>query len=114
MLHNMKLQNEPFEQIKQGVKDVELRLFDEKRQKINAGDVIVFKNILTSEEITTKCIDVFKAPSFYELFKMLNDNSRMGFSENLSCEEMSEKMRKYYSVSDEQKYGVVGILIKLV
>ena len=34
MIHTMKLDAVPFEKIKSGKKTVELRLFDEKRQKI--------------------------------------------------------------------------------
>ena len=33
MLHKMKLNDNPFERIKNGTKTVEFRLFDEKRQK---------------------------------------------------------------------------------
>ena len=33
MLHKMKLNENPFERIKNGTKTVEFRLFDEKRQK---------------------------------------------------------------------------------
>ena len=34
MLHEMKLQNGPFNSIKNGKKTIELRLYDEKRQKV--------------------------------------------------------------------------------
>jgi len=30
---------EPFENIKKGIKKMEIRLYDEKRQKINLGDI---------------------------------------------------------------------------
>jgi ASC-1-like (ASCH) protein len=42
MLHQMKLQPNPFEQIKNGSKTLELRLNDEKRQLIKVGDEIEF------------------------------------------------------------------------
>lgn len=42
MLHNMKLQPEPFEMIKCGQKTYELRLLDTKRQKVSVGDTMVF------------------------------------------------------------------------
>ena len=35
MIHKMKLQESPFERIKNGTKTVEFRLYDEKRSKIN-------------------------------------------------------------------------------
>ena len=45
MLHNMKLQPEPFEKIKCGQKTYELRLLDTKRQKVSVGDTIEFLNL---------------------------------------------------------------------
>ena len=43
MTHNMKLNDAPFETIKNGKKTIELRLYDEKRRKIKIGDTICFK-----------------------------------------------------------------------
>ena len=40
MLHKMKLKLSPFEKIKDGSKTIELRLYDEKRQKVKIGDFI--------------------------------------------------------------------------
>lgn len=42
MLHEMRLLEEPFELIKAGKKIIEIRLNDEKRQKVSIGDEIVF------------------------------------------------------------------------
>ena len=42
MLHKMKLKLSPFEKIENGSKMIELRLFDEKRQKVQVGDFIEF------------------------------------------------------------------------
>ena len=86
-MHSMKLFNEPYEQIKIGKKDIELRLFDEKRQLVKIGDLISFKNINTNEEIVAECIELHRAETFQELFQRLNANSRMGFDEGLSPEE---------------------------
>ena len=43
-VHNMKLYQSPFDNISNGSKTIELRLNDEKRQKINVGDIIEFHN----------------------------------------------------------------------
>lgn len=45
MLHKMKLQQSPFERIKEGKKSVEFRLFDEKRKQIKIGDQIEFSKL---------------------------------------------------------------------
>lgn len=44
MLHCMKLNRDPFEKIKSGSKTIEMRLFDEKRQRISVGDFIEFSS----------------------------------------------------------------------
>lgn len=44
MIHEMKLNNEPFTLIKAGTKVIELRLNDEKRRKLAVGDKIEFTN----------------------------------------------------------------------
>ena len=43
MKHILKLQPKYFDYINDGTKRKELRLYDEKRQKINIGDIIVFQ-----------------------------------------------------------------------
>ena len=43
MEHELKLQPNFFNYVKYGTKRIELRLYDEKRQKINIGDTIIFR-----------------------------------------------------------------------
>ena len=50
MLHKMKLQEDPFERIKNGTKTVEFRLYDEKRQTIQIGDEIEFSKLPELQE----------------------------------------------------------------
>ena len=45
MIHEMKLNKEPFEKIRDGKKTIELRLNDEKRQRVRVGDSIVFRSL---------------------------------------------------------------------
>ena len=45
MTHEMQLRQEPFECIVHAIKTIELRLYDEKRQRINIGDKIRFSRI---------------------------------------------------------------------
>ena len=51
MLHQMNLQPQPFNMIRSGQKTFELRLYDEKRQKVHVGDEIEFS-----------CLDGNEAP----------------------------------------------------
>ena len=109
MKHEMKLNNEPFECIKNGTKTIELRLNDEKRKRLTEGDYIECTNRVTNEKLLVEVIDLFKYNSFEELYKHFN-KIEMGYSIN---EEANPKdMENYYSKEEQEKYGVLGIKIK--
>lgn len=109
MKHEMKLNNKPFECIKNGTKTIELRLNDEKRKLLTVGDYIEFTNRVTNEKLLVEVIDLFKYNSFEELYKHFN-KIEMGYSIN---EEANPKdMENYYSKEEQEKYGVLGIKIK--
>ncbi len=111
MIHNMRLHNEPFELIKNGTKTIELRLNDEKRSIIKENDIILFENRKNAEIIKTKVIKLHKYDSFEKLYKHF-DKESLGYNFN---EEASYKdMEKYYSKEEQNKYGVLGIEIKLI
>ena len=50
MEHKMRLFESPFERIKSGKKTIELRLFDEKRQKLSIGDIVEFSKLPDMKE----------------------------------------------------------------
>ena len=109
MKHEMKLNNEPFECIKNGTKTIELRLNDEKRKLLTVRDYIEFTNRVTNEKLLVEVVDLFKYNSFEELYKHFN-KIEMGYSIN---EEANPKdMENYYSKEEQEKYGVLGIKIK--
>ncbi len=111
MTHNMKLNKEPFELISNGIKTIEMRLYDEKRQQISVGDFIVFISRENGEEVTTRVLALHRFPSFRELYNNM-DKKSIGYKEN---EIASPKdMEKYYPVEDIEKYGVVGIEVEVV
>ena len=65
MLHKMKLQLSPFEKIKSGSKTIELRLYDEKRQKVKIGDFIEFTCLDdATQKIQTKVTALHRYSSF--------------------------------------------------
>ena len=69
VIHEMKLQPEYFEYISSGSKRIELRLNDEKRQRIKINDQIVFTNEKTKDKLITHVNKIHKEKSFEELFK---------------------------------------------
>ena len=111
MIHNMKLQNNPFEMIKKEIKTIEMRLYDEKRQKLHVGDTIKFTNITTNETLLTKIEDIKK----YNDFKTLYSNYKKEELGYLKDEIASpDDMEKYYSKEEQEKYGVLAIKIKVI
>ena len=108
MLHKMKLKESPFNRIKDGTKTIEFRLYDEKRRLVNIGDKIEFSKLPDLEEkITVEVIDLYKDKSFNELFKKLIDDEE-------EIERKTNAMHEFYSSEEEEKYGVLGIKIKLL
>jgi len=111
---SMKLKSSPFNKIKSRRKTIELRLFDEKRQLIHLGDVIVFSELENFDnKIRTKVVGLSRFQSFEELLSHL-DPKLCGWEDTTNISDMTEQMRQYYTKEEEQKYGVVGIHIKLV
>lgn len=110
-MHEMRLHNSPFNLIKSGTKTIELRLNDEKRSLIKVGDKIEFTNRVTEEKIMVEVINLHKYNSFSELYKHF-DKVSMGYRED---EEADPKdMEQYYSKEEQDKYGVLGIEVKLI
>lgn len=106
MIYRMKLQNEPFKQIKKGTKEIEIRLNDEKRKMFKINDYIEFTNISTLEIMFVKITNLYHFESFEKLFNNF-DNSILGCGSY-------EEMYKYYSKEEENKYGILGIEIKVL
>lgn len=107
----MKLAIAPFEKITSGKKNIESRLYDEKRQKLNVGDQIEFicKDD-SSKKVLTKVRAIYIYNSFKELF---SDFPSEKFGGN-SKEELIEEVNKFYSKEEQQKYNAVGIKIELI
>lgn len=111
MEYKMHLTEKPFFMIKSGKKDIEMRLFDEKRKKIQIGDTIEFSNVETGQMINTEVINIHRFDNFNDLYSNF-DKSRLGYYDD---EEAKPKdMSQYYSDEEIQKYGVVGIEIKKI
>jgi ASC-1-like (ASCH) protein len=110
----MKLRRQPFENIKNGTKRTELRLFDEKRQLINLGDTIIFSEIDNpNNTLKVKVIGLSRFKTFRDLFKCL-DPIACGWKDIQNLESMIKQMRVYYSEEEELKYGVLGIHLELL
>ncbi len=104
----MRLVNFAFEAIKNGEKDIEVRLNDEKRQLINVGDFIEFENLDTNEIISVKVTNLYKFNTFSELFDAF-DHKRLGLKDS----DDASIMNNFYSKEDQEKYQALGIEVHL-
>jgi len=108
----MHLSEEPFNWIKEGKKIVEVRLFDEKRRKIEIDDIIIFRKIGSNEEIKVRVKGLLRFKNFRDLFLFIPKNYLA--HESLSLEEQIKRMRNYYSEEEEKKYGVIAIWFEVI
>ena len=108
VVHGMNLNPAPFEMIKSGKKTIELRLWDEKRQKINAGDGILFTNTVTGETLAKTVVKLHQLPNFEELYQHL-PLLQCGYTEEDVHTASPDHMEQYYSAEQQSQYGVVGI-----
>ena len=103
----MKLNESPFERIKNGTKTIEFRLYDEKRQQIKIGDQIEFSKLTDlQEKLLVDVIDLFREDTFEKLFKKLYTNEE-------EINRKTKSMEQYYPYEKEKEYGVLGIKIKI-
>ncbi|MBR3969777.1 MAG: DUF1810 family protein [Ruminococcus sp.] len=111
MIHQMKLQYNPFMLIKNGSKTIELRLNDEKRQLVQVGDFIEFSRFDNpNEKIQTRVTALHRFDSFQELFAAL-PKEKLGFSPDEIL--VPNYMDAFYSRKKQQQYGVLGIELRM-
>ena len=106
MTYTFELNLKPYNQIKSKIKDVELRLFDDKRKVLKVGDIIIYHSKDLDESITTKIVSLHHYKDFYELLKHV-DIKRTGLDN-------PEEMYNYYPKERIEALGVLGIEIVLV
>lgn len=109
MRYEMRLNRLPFEQMAEGKKTIEVRLNDAKRKLIAIGDEILFANRNNSNQtIVKKVIDLRLYNSFTEMAN--NENCILaGFNKGYNVQEVVDYYHTYYSVDEEQQFGVLVI-----
>ena len=76
MIHKMKLNENPFERIKNGTKTVEFRLYDEKRQQIKIGDKIEFSKLPDlQKKLLVDVIELYREDTFKKFIISSDFNS---------------------------------------
>lgn len=113
MEHILKLQPKYFDYINNGTKRIELRLYDEKRQKINIGDTIIFQKEPELETtMQVKVIGLLRYNTFEELFD--DFNIEIMADKEMTKQELLSVLEEFYTPEKQSQYGVLGIRIEKI
>ena len=114
MIHYMNLHPGPFSMIAEGKKTIELRLLDEKRKMISAGDTLVFTNSQDhSSTIQCRVVNLHIFDNFADLYREL-PLDKCGYLTHELQNALPEDMDIYYPADKQRQYGVVGIEFELI
>ncbi len=110
MNYIMRLNEEPFNLIKNDIKKVEYRLNDEKRKNIQIGDTITFyKRPLENESINVEVTDIKHYKSLYDMYL---DTFNLYLKDIYQNVNEAVAATPYYTEEDINKYGCLALFIK--
>ena len=113
MEHILKLQPKYFDYINNGTKRIELRLYDEKRQKIDIGDTIIFQKEPELEiAMKVRVIGLLRYNTFEELFE--DFGIEIMADKSMTKQELLSVLEEFYTPEKQMQYGVVGIRIEKI
>lgn len=116
LIHHMKLNDEPggpFNMVKDKHKTIELRLFDDKRRRINIGDYIIFTGVNNSNNrIAVKVNGLLHFQNFEQLFDVV-DILKCGFDKGTPGSAAAQAMHNYYSQEVIEQCGVLAIAMEI-
>ena len=107
------LDEDIFEVVKYGTKNVEVRVNDEKRRKLKIGDQITF---LKRPDDIENIVAVIEDLVYYKNFRdLVNDYSiEELYLKDYSKNEFLNLLKRFYSDDEIDKYGVVAIKFKVL
>ncbi len=110
-LHRMHLDPQAFAAMEDERKTIELRLYDKKRRRIQAGDVIRFESTDDETDVLFARVTGMRFfASFDELYAAL-PLTACGYAPEELAAASPRDMDKYYAPEDQKKWGVVGIAL---
>ncbi len=111
--HEMKLYKGPFNAIERGNKFFELRLYDDKRQKVKVGDTITFYCKEADKSISVIVDNIVVRDNFKILLEELG-LQKCGFADNADLNAATKRMEEYYPPEKQAEYKVVAFGIKVI
>lgn len=113
MIHYMKLAPGPFSLMETGLKTIELRLYDKKRQAIKIGDRIRFSCTVGEGEIVAKVLKMHLFENFAQLYDAL-PLDKCGYLPDDCMLASPADMDIYYAPELQKQLGVVGIELEII
>ena len=110
-VHELNLQPKYYDFIKNGTKRIELRLYDEKRSKIQLGDIIEFSKS-ESDKLRAEVIGLLRYNSFKDLFEDFDISILADAS--MTKDELLDALSEFYTPEKQAQYGVIGIRLKIL
>lgn len=108
-MHTMHLAPKPYQMADRGKKTIELRLNDEKRRRIDVGDVIRFENTADETDVLhVRVTALYPFDSFASLYRAL-PLEKCGYTEKELSTASPADMDVYYSPEEQCRWGVLGI-----
>ena len=111
VVYEMNLNPDPFEAIKSGRKNVEMRLNDERRQPIAKGDYIRFTHTESGEKLLVRVEDKLVYRDFAELYAH-HDKTTIGYTADEEAH--PDDMLAYYTEEKIKRYGALALVVSLV
>lgn len=111
-MHLMHLDSYYYQMMEKGLKTIEMRLYDERRQRIQKGDFISFTDVNDEYEVMHVLVeDLFVFDNFRELYENV-DLLQCGYTpENVKDADPAD-MNRFYPPEEQAKYKAVGIKVK--
>lgn len=108
-VHTMRVRPNYFALLRSGNKRVEFRLFDEKRRRISIGDKVCFVcQTDPGASLPATVSEILHSTSFADLLNQVPVSLLGGISK----EHQLSDLRNFYNAPDEQKYGVIALVLK--
>ena len=105
------LDSDVFDVVKNGKKDIEVRVNDLKRRKLNVGDTLIFlKRPNDDEKIKAEVMKL----DYYDTFNSLVNNYEMErlYLDKFTKDEWLNLMERFYTIDEQKLWGVVAITFK--
>lgn len=108
----MHLESEIYDLVNNNIKDIEIRINDEKRRKLKVGDIITIKNRGNNDSIKVKIINLEYFSSFNDCIS--NYDLKRLYNDKITKNELLNLLYKFYTKEEENKHGVVAVIFEKI